>query len=87
MNYSNNERKLVYLLAKLESLAILIFSQIANTEYEFKYTLIILRHRQNNFNKMRSNLAEPQQRLNSLNQKQETSSWLTTLLIRSYIRI
>ena len=76
MNYLSNERKLIYLPAKLDGLTIPIFSEIGNTEHEFENKLIILQHCQNDLNTMRSNLPEPRQRLNSLNQKQRTLSYL-----------
>ena len=47
-----------------------------------KIKLLKLQHHQENLKMIRQNFTEPQQRLNSMNQEQGASSWLTTLPIK-----
>ena len=46
-----------------------------------------LQHHQENLKMIRQDLTEPQQRLNSMNQEQGASSWLTTLPIKKKVTI
>ena len=47
-----------------------------------KIKLLQLQHHQKNLKMIRQDITEPQQRLNSMNQEQGPSNWLTTLAIK-----